>query len=117
MTFQPFIKRGTRSNATARRLVASAQQPAPSVLRSTVERPDLKRPIMRCRAEQTITLAGVRVLAGQHFYLVASPKFTGRFYVVVKNITGWQCSSQEVKTRCVRQVEAYRAQLASEQAA
>lgn len=113
MAVQPFIRRGTRSNATARRLVAASQQLAPSVLRTTVEDNDIHQDAMRCLALETRFIAGVRVQDGQHFYLVTSPKFAGRFYVMVKTVTGWQCSSPDasVKAYCVRKVEAYRKQL------
>jgi hypothetical protein len=113
MAVQPFIRRGMRSNATARRLVAASMQMSPSVIRATVERDDIKQPVMRCLALDDTIEAGVRIYAGQHFYLVASAKFPGRFYVLVRNGRDWKCSSCEevVRLRSIRQVEAYRAEL------
>jgi hypothetical protein len=119
MALQPFIRRGTRSNATARRLVASSMQPAPSVLRSTVEDSDIHQPVMRCFALEDTVQAGVHIYAGQHFYLVASAKFPGRFYVLVHAGKNWKCSScdETVRQRSIRQVEAYRVGLRQKQAA
>lgn len=119
MAFQPVYRSGLRSNATARRLVACSQQPAASVLRSTVENYDIKQPVIRCRAMEETVQAGVHIFAGQHFYLVASSKFPGRFYVLVRSGREWKCSSCEeiVTKRCVRQVEAYREQLAAKKQA
>lgn len=119
MTVQRFIRRGTASNATARRLIAGARQAAPSVLRTTVACEDIYQSVMRCLAISAGTLAGIEIAAGKHFYYVASPKFAGRFYVVGRKNGAWVCSSPEpvVKERCIRQVEAYRAELVQRRAA
>jgi hypothetical protein len=112
MALQPFIRRGTRSNATARRLVASSQSIAPSVLRTTIERDDIHQPVMRCFTLEAGTLAGIRIDDASHFYLVAS-KFAGRYYVVYRKDGRWLCSADDerVQARLVRQVEMYRQQL------
>jgi hypothetical protein len=109
MAYQPFIRRGTRSNATARRLVATSQQPAPHVLRSTIEDDSIHQPVMRCLVEQTAILAGILVIAGEHIYLVESSKFRGRFYVVKRHHrTGeWQCSSQDALATCLPLIKNY----------
>lgn len=106
---QRFIKRGTRSNPTAKRLIATSQNPAPHVLRSTIEDNNLHQPVMRCLAEQTAILAGVLILAGEHFYLVESEKFHGRFYVVKRHHrTGaWMCSSESALAVCMPLIKNY----------
>lgn len=119
MAVQPFIKRGTRSNATARRLIASAQNIAPHVLSQTISDGDIHQPVMRCLSMEQMSLAGVAIGENRHFYLVASAKFPGRYYVLAHTVRGWQCSSDEeaVRVRCIRQIEAYRQQLLQKQAA
>lgn len=120
MAVQPFIRRGARSNATARRLVASSQQLAPSVLRTTVEDSGIHQPVMRCLALNDATMAGIHIDDATHFYLVASPKFAGRFYVAYNNKDGkWLVSSPDasIKAYCIRQVETYRKQLLARAAA
>lgn len=119
MAVQPFIRRGTRSNATARRLVAASQQLAPSVLRTTVEDNDIHQPVMRCLALEDATMAGIHVDDASHFYLVVSPKFAGRFYVAYYKDGKWLVSSPDasIKAYCIRQVEAYRKQLLAKVAA
>jgi hypothetical protein len=118
MAVQPFIRRGTRSNATGRRLIAAAQSIAPSVLRTTVEHTDIHQAVMRCLAIESGVIAGIAVFEDTHFYLVAS-KFAGRFYVVYRDGGRWLCSSNDerVKAHCIRQVEAYRATLRQKAAA
>jgi hypothetical protein len=115
MAVQPFIRRGIRSNATARRLIASSANIAPHVLAQTISDGDIHQPVMRCLSMEHMSLAGVEISADRHFYLVASAKFPGRYYVLVHSPRGWVCSSPDevVKARCVRQVEAYRNQLAA----
>jgi hypothetical protein len=74
---------------------------------------------MRCIALSGGVVAGVQIAEGKHFYLVASPKFAGRFYVLYRKAGNWLYSSQEptVKAYCIAQVEAYRATLQQKQAA
>jgi hypothetical protein len=121
MAVQRFMRRGTQSNATARRLVASSQQPAPHVFRETVEHADIHQPVMRSLVLKDGILAGIPVFEGTHFYLVASTKFINRFYVLYQYQDGgdWLCSSNDVKVKlsCIRQVEAYRQQLRQKVAA
>lgn len=119
MAVQRFIRRGTRSNATARRLVAASQQPAPRVFRETVEHTDIRQPVMRSLVLKTGILAGIPVFEGTHFYLVASTKFVNRFYVLYRDGGRWLCSADDerVKARSIRQVEAYRAELRKKVAA
>lgn len=119
MALQPFIRRGTRSNATARRLVASSQQLAPSVLRTTVEDSDIHQPVMRCLTIESGVIAGLAIFEDTHFYLVASPKFAGRFYVAYREDGEWLVSSPEasIKAYCIRQVETYRKQLLAKKVA
>jgi surfactin synthase thioesterase subunit len=109
MAYQPFIRRGFRSNATARRLIATSQSIAPHVLKSTIEDKRISQPVMRCLAEQTALIAGVVVFVGEHFYLVESEKFSGRFYVAKRNqrTQQWQCSSEQALPMCVRRIENY----------
>lgn len=106
---QRFIKRGTRSNPTAKRLIACSQQPAPHVLRSTIEDNSIHQPVMRCLVQETRMLAGIMVVAGEHIYLVESSKFRGRFYVVKRHHrTGeWQCSSQDALATCLPLIKNY----------
>lgn len=120
MAYQPFIRRGARSNATARRLIAASATIAPSVLRSTVEHTDIHQDAMRCFAMDDITLAGIQIEAVKpYFYLVRSPKFTSRFYVLYRKAGKWLCSSDDerVKAYCIQTVETYRATLRQKQAA
>jgi hypothetical protein len=109
MAYQPFIRRGFRSNATARRLVATSQVPAPHVLKSTIEDNSIHQPVMRCLVQETRILAGIMVVAGEHIYLVESEKFHGRFYVVKRHHrTGeWQCSSQDALAMCLPRIQNY----------
>jgi hypothetical protein len=114
MAVQPFIRRGTRSNATARRLVATSTAIAPSVLRSTVEHDDIHQDAMRCFAMDDVTIAGIQIDAAiPYFYLVRSPKFTNRFYVLYRKAGRWLCSANDerVKAYCIQKVETYRAAL------
>lgn len=110
---QPFIKHGTRSNATARRLIAASANLAPSVLRSTVEHDDIHQDAMRCFALSPATLAGIQIAEATHFYLVRSPKFATRFYVLYCKAGEWICSSDDerVKAYCIQKVETYRSAL------
>lgn len=119
MAYQSFIRRGTRSNPTARRLIAASTNVAPSVLRSTVEHTDIHQDAMRCFALESTTLAGIRIAEATHFYLVRSPKFATRFYVLYCNAGEWMCSSDDerVKAYCIETVDAYRATLRQKQAA
>lgn len=113
MAIQRFMRHGTQSNATARRLIASAQNIAPHVLAQTISDGDIHQPVMRCLTMEQMSLSGVSIGENHHFYLVASQKFPGRYYVLAHTVRGWQCSSDEeiVKARCIRQVEAYRQEL------
>lgn len=101
---QPFIKRGMRSNATARRLIAGATI-APHVVRETIEY-TITKPVQPARMRESDMLAGVPLFAGQKFYLVQS-KFAGRCYVVARNRrTGeWVCSSKDAASLCIRKVQ------------
>ncbi len=96
MALQPFIRRGARSNATARRLIAS-QHIAPHVLASTVYKP-LVIDVRPCRALRDVTLAGIALRAGERFFLVASKKFAGRCYVVVRRGSAWQTSCKDERS-------------------
>lgn len=117
MALQPFIRRGTRSNATARRLIAVSGSIAPSVLSSTIEDDSFTQPVLRCKADETKLLASVPLFEGQYFFLVRS-KFEGRAYVLAKNLRagGWICSSRDehVKAMCIKKVECYLHALPSE---
>lgn len=104
---QPIIRRGTRSNATARRLIA-ATTIAPHVLRETIEDSNVTKPVQPCKATETGMLAGVPLFAGQKFYLVQS-RFAGRCYVVTQNERNgeWTCSSKDAKRLCLDKVHIY----------
>ncbi len=97
MAIQPFIRRGARSNATARRLIATAQAPAPHVTASTIYKP-LVVDVRPCRALRDVTLAGIALRAGERFFLVASKKFAGRCYVVVRRGSAWQTSCKDERS-------------------
>lgn len=108
MAIQPFIRRGTRSNATARRLIASSQQVAPSVLRTTVELDDDMPAVISRIAYHDALIAGLNIVRGQFFFYVVSPKFAARYYILSHKGGAWFSSSPEssIKLYCIRQVEA-----------
>jgi hypothetical protein len=102
---------GFKSSSTARKLIALSQQPAPHVLRSTVFDDTIESEVSFQVSEKTQTIGGLSIGAGQLYYLVASPKFQHRFYVVAKLGDDIVCSAQEaaVKERCIQAVEHYQA--------
>jgi hypothetical protein len=118
MAIQPFIRRRTRSNATARRLIEASARVAPHILKSTIEDVSVAQPVQRCVARQATMLAGLPVMAHQAFYLVRS-KFAGRCYVVVRNrrMGAWMCSSKDVEAMCISRVRTYIDVLKSRKAA
>jgi hypothetical protein len=67
-----------------------------------------------------IVLAGIQIEAVKpYFYLVRSPKFTNRFYVVYRKAGKWLASANDerVKASCIEQAKAYRARLQQKLAA
>lgn len=98
MAVQPFIRRGVRSNATARRLIATSQHVAQHVIESTVYDIHISKSVQRCRAQFDVTLAGIELKEQQVFYLVAS-KFQHRAYVVAQVAGMWICSSSDERVR------------------
>jgi hypothetical protein len=112
MAIQPFIRRGTRSNATAQRLIDASKKVAPCVLAETVYNPKVGQGIRRCKAVQTTKLAGLTLAEDQRFYLVSS-KFINRYYVVaLQEDDKWKCSSSDrrVANLMIRRVLSYRDQ-------
>jgi hypothetical protein len=107
---QPTIVRGTRSNATARRLI-EATSIAPSVLAETVVDETVGQDVRCCKTMQAARLAGVELAEDQRFYLVSS-KFTHRYYVVLLVGDTWQCSASDkrVANLMIRRAQAYRTQ-------
>ena len=103
MAKQALYRSGSRSAATARRLIA-ATSIAPHVIQATIydERFDGKA-VAFCKANERIQAGNIVVEAGQHFYIVAS-KFVGRFYIV--NRKG-QSSSKELETKHLQLVKQY----------
>ena len=91
---QHIATRGTASVSTARKLIASSQQPAPSILRSTILDESIEQAVSARIAFKPQVLAGLEVVNGV-YYLVASPKFTHRYYVVVKHDERYICSSRD----------------------
>jgi hypothetical protein len=112
MSLQPFIRRGTRSNATAQRLIDASKNIAPYVLSETVYDETVRQEIRRCKAVQTAKLAGLTLAEDQRFYLVSS-KFMNRYYVVaLQEDDKWQCSASDrrVANLMIRRVLSYRTQ-------
>lgn len=98
MAVQAFIKRGTRSNATARRLIASTTV-APHVMTQTVSVTKRNDPIISVKAGYTVNVAGQIIEKGEQYYLVASEKFATRYYCVRYNRLAkeWECSAEDVR--------------------
>lgn len=96
MAVQAFIKRGTRSNATARRLIASTTV-APHVLAETVSVTKRNDEIISVKAGYTVNVAGMIVEKGEQYHLVASEKFATRYYCVRYNRLAkqWECSASD----------------------
>ena len=81
MAVQKFIRRGTASNATARRLIATSCI-AQHILDATVEITDDARDIIYKKGKY-----------GELFF-VRSPKFTTRYYPVNFKNGVWTCDAQ-----------------------
>lgn len=97
MAFQPLIRRGVRSNATARQLIVATQQPAPHVIAGTIEDARVTN-IKPCKVIRDATLAGVHLRQGEHFFLVASKKFVGRCYIVIQRDAKWITSCKDARS-------------------
>ena len=99
---------GHKQAATARRLLTSTAI-APHVLRETVEATFNQR-VVRRRATEPVMAGHVLVAAGEYYFLVASSKFVGRFYLVSSDLA---CSSTNgaIAENCRKQVIAHVAYL------
>lgn len=110
---QPIHRKGSRQRNQARNLIAGAQQPAPYVIAATEECDayPLDVTVVPCKSRKLQQRAGVTLVPGQHYWMVRSPKFTLRWYVVTKNVKTdeWTCSSRDERIRqyCVKQVEQF----------
>jgi len=104
---QHIATKDVASAATARLLIANAQQPAPHVIAATIECGDYATDIavVACRSKTHQMKCGIQLQAGQRYYKVRSIKFTNRWYVWTEQ----QCSSSTMQHFCTEQVEAYRA--------
>jgi len=104
---QHIATRGKASAATARLLIANAQQPAPHVVAATIECGDYATDtaVVACRSKSAQVKCGVALAVGQVYFLVRSAKFMNRWYVWTEQ----QCSSSTMQHFCTEQVEAYRA--------
>ncbi len=114
---QPVARTGARSAAQARRLIAASQGPAKFILETTIKlvpEQAAKGPIQDRRATESFRRGDVVVLAGESFYLVESPKFIGRFYIVLERGGRFQCSSREDATaaQCIGLIREMTAQVA-----
>lgn len=109
---QPFIKRGTRSNATARRLIAASTRPAPHILRATICDEMLDQSVQCTEATTSMHVGNVTLIPGQHYCKVES-KFYGYYYVVTLNKENtWQFSGEEaLATTYIEMAKAYCAEL------
>ena len=101
---------GFKSASTARKLIALSQGPAPLVLRATIEDETLTEACHARISMKPQTIAGVQLGAWQLYFLVRSPKFAGRYYLVTEQNGQLVCSSREdgVVARCIAAVEQYR---------
>ena len=112
MVVQPFIRCGTRSNATARRLIANSQNVAPHLWASTYfdAYGEITKEVSEQVRDDVLVIGTLIILPGYPFYLVAS-KFAGLFYVVQFNdeTPGWECSATDprVQAQCISKVLAY----------
>lgn len=110
-TRQHMPVRGKASASTARKLIAASQGPAQIILDRTEECDDYDRSIMvvPCRSKILQNKCSVILAPGQRYFMVRSPRFPTRWYVLTRNIhTGvWICSLRDVLDRCVAQVEAF----------
>lgn len=107
---QPIFKTGPRGTNQARRLMASATQPAMPTIAATIECSDYADTItvVPCTSKINQEKCGVVLIPGQRYYMVRSPKFTTRWYVLTQNATGaWICSLRDMCDRCVAQVERF----------
>src|SRR5215468_3966540 len=102
---------GFKSAATARKLIATSQQPAPHVLKSTVYDDSIESEVTFHVADKPQTLAGLSIGSDQLYYLVASPKFAHRYYVVAMLGNDIVCSAHEkaVADRCIAHVQQHQA--------
>jgi hypothetical protein len=110
MKYQPVHRTGTRSQAQARRLVAASQQPAPHVLAATIYDEDVNQPVAFEQALEPMKIGNVILATGDCYYLVASEKFTDRYYVVFFNDAkqAWQFSGEaELAKKYIGKVKAY----------
>lgn len=81
MAIQSFIRRGTASNATARRLI-EASDIAQHILDATVEITNDTRDIIYKNGKYG------------KLFLVRSPKFATRYYIVKCRAGVWSCDAQ-----------------------
>ncbi len=110
---QPIYRSGAQQRAMARRLIAGAQQPAPHVLAATLECSDYDRSVtvVACKSRKLQQRAGVALVPGQLYWMVRSPKFVSRWYLVTRNVRSqsWMTSSrdEQASTYCIDQVQAF----------
>lgn len=116
MKYQPVHRTGTRSNAQARRLIAASQQPAPHVLAATIYDEDINQSVMPVEAQESLRIGNVRLVPGDLYYMVASEKFTDRYYVAFFNhaAQAWQFSGEaELARKYIGKVKAFNVGLAA----
>jgi hypothetical protein len=103
--------RGKAGAATARKLIAASQGPSRITLAATEECAAYADHItvVPCRSKQLQVKCGVTLVPDQLYYMVRSPKFVNRWYVLTRNVSSraWVCSLCDMQDRCVAQVEAF----------
>lgn len=102
--------RGNASASTARKAIASAQVARPFVQASLVEDMSISEQVVVRVAMQDSLVGGILVREDSAYYLVASPKFTNRYYVVVLVDGKYICSSREERVIdwCIGKVVGYK---------
>ena len=83
--------------------------PASPVLKQSILDETITTSVVSRIAEEPLYRGGVSVAAGEHYYLVESPKFAHRFYITKWNGTSYECSSEDPNTKayCAEQVKTY----------
>lgn len=112
MAVQPFIRRGTRSNATARRLIAASTRPAPYTLRAMICDETLDQPVQCTEATTSMLVGKVALVPGQRYCKVESEQFPGYYYIVTLNGDTWQFSGEpKLAKKYIAKAQMYHAAL------
>lgn len=104
--------RGAASASTARKMVYNTSV-ASHILNTTVADEQITGRVVMKVANSDCMVGGLVIREDSAYYLVESPKFSGRYYVVVLSADGtYRCSSRDERTidRCIAAVVEYKSQ-------